>query len=313
LILDQAAAVTTSQERGSLLDEVQAGLRRVLAWVKEGGLVRVARHELFIPSLVAILGLSLMFWPIMRQVFRMWRDDDNYSHIILVPFLIGWQLHRRRDMFDPKARKTAPMVLLLLIPLAFFQFIAFVGDWWALQSVCLVAAIFGMVWALFGGNWAWRALFPILFIFFMLPVASSYLDANTNELQIASTTVAEKLLSLAGFTPMRLDPTSIQLNSYALNIAVPCSGLKLLVAVTCFTCHFILFARSTFNFNFMMLLIIIPLCLLMNGLRIAMIGVVGEQFGAPAGAAFHDWSGYIMLLLCFWVIFKAARLLGWKE
>jgi MFS family permease len=42
-------------------------------------------------------------------------------------------------------------------------------------------------------------------------------------------------------------------------------------------------------------------------------GVVGEQFGAPAGAAFHDWSGYIMLLLCFWVIFKAARLLGWKE
>ncbi|OWU65629.1 MAG: hypothetical protein CBB60_003725, partial [Armatimonadetes bacterium Cent15-Ar3] len=90
-----------------------------------------------------------MFWPIMRQVFRMWRDDDNYSHIILVPFLIGWQLHRRRDMFDPKARKTAPMVLLLLIPLAFFQFIAFVGDWWALQSVCLVAAIFGLITSLF--------------------------------------------------------------------------------------------------------------------------------------------------------------------
>jgi exosortase/archaeosortase family protein len=63
----------------------------------------------------------------------------------------------------------------------------------------------------------------------------------------------------------------------------------------------------------MMLLMIVPLCLLMNGLRIAMIGMVGEQWGAPAGAAFHDWSGYIMLLICFWIIFKAARLLGWKE
>lgn len=311
--MDQASVLQAKQERGSILDDVQAALRRVLAWIQGGGLVRVARHELFVPSLVALIGLSLMFWPLYRQVYLMWKQDDNYSHIILVPFLIAWQLHRRRDMFLPETKKTAPAVLALLVPLAYFQFIAFVGDWWALQSLCFVAAVFGVVWTLFGGTWAWRALFPILFIFFMLPIASSYLDANTNELQIASTSVAEKLLALTGFTPLRLDPTSIQLNSYALNIAVPCSGLKLLVAVTCFTCHFILFARSTISFNLMMLMIIVPLCLLMNGLRIAMIGMVGEQFGAPAGAAFHDWSGYIMLLICFYIIFKAARLLGWKE
>ncbi len=311
--MDQAATLEAKQGKGSVLDDVQAAFRRVLDWVKAGGLVQVTRHEFFIPALVGLIGLSMMFWPLYRQVYKMWNEDDNYSHIILVPFLIAWQLHRRKDMFDVAKRKVAPLVMVLLVPLAYFQYIAFIGDWWAMQSICFVAAVFGVVWTLFGGNWAWRALFPIMFLFFMMPIASSYLDANTNELQIASTTVAEKLLALTGFNPSRLDPTSIQLNSYALNIAVPCSGLKLLVAVTCFTCHFILFARSTVNFNFMMLLMIVPLCLLMNGLRIAMIGMVGEQWGAPAGAAFHDWSGYIMLLICFWIIFKAARMLGWKE
>lgn len=311
--MNQAATLETKQEKGSILDDVQGYLRLVLDWIKGGGLVRVSRHELFLPSVVGILGLCAMFWPLLRQIYKMWNEDDNYSHIILVPFLIVWQLHRRRDMFVESQRKVAPLVLVLLAPLAYFQYIGFIGDWWAMQSICFVAAIFGVVWTLFGGTLAWRALFPILFVFFMLPIASSYLDANTNELQIASTTVAEKILALTGFNPSRLDPTSIQLNSYALNIAVPCSGLKLLVAVTCFTCHFILFARSSLNFNFMMLLMIVPLCLVMNGLRIAMIGMVGEQWGAPAGAAFHDWSGYIMLLICFWIIFKAARLLGWKD
>jgi hypothetical protein len=151
--LEQVATLEAKQEKGSMLDDVQAVLRRVLDWVRGGGLVRVSRHELFIPAVVGLIGLSLMFWPLYRQVYKMWNEDDNYSHIILVPFLIIWQLHRRRDMFVESARKSAPMVLVLLAPLAYFQYIAFIGDWWAMQSICFIAAVFGVVWTLFGGTW----------------------------------------------------------------------------------------------------------------------------------------------------------------
>ncbi len=296
-----------------MIDDAQALLGKALEWVRGGGLVRVSRHELFIPSLVLLIGTTLLYWPLFKQVYKTWNEDDNYSHIILVPFLIIWQLVRRKDTFRPEDRRVDLRALVLLAPLLAMQFVAFMGDFWAVHSVSIVCAIFGATWLFFGFKWAWAAKFPILFLFFMLPAMGSMLEQNTNELQIASTTVAEKLLGLAGQNPMRLSPVTIQLNSYALDIAIPCSGLKLLVAVTCFTCHFILYARMKMNFNFSMLILVVPLCLLMNGLRIAMIGLVGENFGAPAGAAFHDYSGYIMLLICFFIIFKFARLLGWRD
>ncbi len=62
-----------------------------------------------------------------------------------------------------------------------------------------------------------------------------------------------------------------------------------------------------------MILIMWPLALLINGLRIALIGVVGNQWGPEAGHKFHDYSGYITLVLCFFVLFKIARGLGWKD
>jgi hypothetical protein len=58
--LDQAATLEAKQGKGSVLDDVQAAFRRVLDWVKAGGLVQVTRHELFVPAFVGLIGLSMM-------------------------------------------------------------------------------------------------------------------------------------------------------------------------------------------------------------------------------------------------------------
>ena len=58
---------------------------------------------------------------------------------------------------------------------------------------------------------------------------------------------------------------------------------------------------------------LLPLTVFVNGFRIALIGVVGNAYGSQAGHDFHDYSGYITLLVCFFLLFKFARLLGWKD
>ena len=62
-----------------------------------------------------------------------------------------------------------------------------------------------------------------------------------------------------------------------------------------------------------MLVIVVPLCLFINSLRVTLIGLVGEFRGDLAAHTFHDWSGYITLLICFFLLFKYARWLGWKD
>jgi len=44
-----------------------------------------------------------------------------------------------------------------------------------------------------------------------------------------------------------------------------------------------------------------------------LIGMVGDTWGDAAGHAFHDYSGYIALVVCFVILFKIARALGWKD
>jgi exosortase/archaeosortase family protein len=96
-------------------------------------------------------------------------------------------------------------------------------------------------------------------------------------------------------------------------VDVPCSGLKLLLALTAFTIFFVLIARLKWWANLLALGMIPVLAILINGLRIALIGVVGDTWGQDAGMTFHDYSGYITLIICFMILFKIFRWMGWKD
>ena len=227
--------------------------------------------------------------------------------------MIAWQIRVRKDDWAKTPATDGKWALLAFVPILFIHYIGFVGDFWAIQCLMLVAFALNSLWLIFGFKRAWLIAMPVCFALFALPIWGSFIDAYTNPLQLISTSVAEMLLRMFGFAPMRLSGTDIQLNSYALTVAVPCSGLKLLVAVACFTSHFVLIARKDFFFNLLMFVLVVPLCLFINGLRIALIGVVGELRGADAAHSFHDYSGYITLGICFFILFKCARLFGWKD
>ena len=146
-----------------------------------------------------------------------------------------------------------------------------------------------------------------------MPIWTGFIDNYTNSLQLVSTKVAYFILKGVSYDVFQDNPTTLRLDNFDLNVAVPCSGLKLLVAVSAFTVFFMLIARLRWWANGAMLAIVLPLCLFINGLRISRIGIVGEEYGRTAGLQFHDYSGYITLLVCFFILFKIARWLGWKD
>ncbi|HLO99712.1 MAG TPA: exosortase/archaeosortase family protein [Fimbriimonas sp.] len=306
-------SLETPQQGGSLLDDVMGHVRKGVDYLKSVDWATLTKTKAFWFTIAAIVGLTLMFWPLFRLTGQKWMNDDYYSHGWIVPLLIAWQLKVREDRWAAAPDGDGKTALFVLIPLLFLQFVSFIGDFWLPQSLIFVGTCITAVWLLFGFKKAWVATFPLAFILFAMPVWGSLIDNHTNTLQYLSTTVAEMLLNLFQFSPTRLSPTEIQLNSYALTVAVPCSGLKLLVAVACFTAHFILIAKKDLFFNFLMAALVVPLCLFINGLRIALIGVVGEMRGPEAALQFHDYSGYITLLLCFVILFKFARVFGWKD
>lgn len=202
---------------------------------------------------------------------------------------------------------------LLLLPILWLLNPAYTQGMDSIMSALLLATLIVAIWFVAGGRWAVALSLPVLYLIFALPVWTMIINVYTNPLQIVSTDVAYGLLRAFGLDTYREDSTTIILNRFTLNVAIPCSGLKLLLALSAFTALFMMIAKLRWWGNLAMAVLLIPLALFINGLRIALIGVVGNEWGSEAGMKFHDYSGYITLIICFLILFKFARLLGWKD
>lgn len=274
----------------------------------------MSEKGVLIPAILLTLGFFIAFQELIQQFRILWLSEDGYySHGFIVPIISGYIIYRwwpriRSIPVQPSWWMALPVAALLwanyiATPVRQFQIVSYVS----------VLTLFFSVWFLLGRRWAFALALPIFYLLFAMPVFGQAIEVYTNPLQKLSTDVAFQILQAAGYSPWLRDSTTIHLNNFVLDVGVPCSGLKLVFAVTAFTTFFVMIGGLKWWGNLIMIGLIIPLSLFVNGLRIALIGVVGQNYGSEAGHQFHDYSGYITLIVCFLILFKIARWLGWKD
>lgn len=267
-----------------------------------------------IPLVLFFVALFAMFWPMIETLPHFWfADDGYYSHGILVPLIAGYIVYRNWDRYKVRPANPSWFALLLLPMVLMMTWAADLTRTNSFWTAGLIMFLYMGAWFVLGWPWLKNLFMPIGYLVFGLPFASHIIQSYTINLQVLSTEAAYHFLRIVGLNPFQESSTVIHLDNFVLDVAVPCSGLKLLVAMTAFSVLFILVARLRWWGNLMMLAIILPLSVLINGLRVGLIGIVGNQWGPDAGVAFHDYSGYITLIICFFLLFKFARILGWKD
>jgi|CXWL01.1.fsa_nt_gi exosortase len=269
----------------------------------------------FWPGLITFFGFLAMFWSMMKFLPDMWMSEDGYySHGFLVLPISCYIVFKNWDKFKGRAiqpQSWAAILILAMLPIIYAS--ARTSNY-TISAVAMLITLFVSTLFIAGFQWLKALFWPIAYLGFGLPLFQSVIEIWTNPLQLMSTKVAFQLLNLMQFSPhLDNDQSTIYLGSFVLNIAVPCSGLKLMLALGAFSMFFMLVANLRIWANIVMVLMWVPLALFINGLRIALIGVVGNTWGHDAGMSFHDYSGYITLILCFFILFRVARGLGWKD
>jgi exosortase len=274
----------------------------------------ITKSPAFMPGVVMLILMGFAYSNLLFRLPDIWfAGDGYYSHGLLVPLISGYVIFKWWPKISQiEVKPFYPAIIGVGICLLLYR-AALVVEVTQFMSVAFIGSLLFAIWFVAGGRWMFALAPATIYLLFMLPVWTAFVDNYTNPLQILSTEVAEFLLKITGFNPMADGSTVIYLNNFTLDVGVPCSGLKLILAVTAFTLFFVMIARLNIWGNMMMIALILPLCLFINGLRIMLIGVVGNEWGREAGMKFHDYSGYITLLVCFYLLFKAARILGWKD
>lgn len=279
-------------------------------------LASIVRSPAFLPGLLIFIGVALVFGNLWKPLYDLWTGPDGYySHGWLVPAISGFIVYKAWPRIKDIPARAAWVAVIPLAVVLYIARLASENEIHAFMSLSLIATLLCLAWLIAGFRWMLALTPATLYLVFALPLWTVLINNYTNPLQIYSTKVAYYFLKALGFAMVYSpdDPTIIYMDHFTFNVEVACSGLKLLLALTAFTMFFILIARLRWWGNLAMLALILPLALLVNGLRIGLVGVVGELQNPDAGMTFHEYSGYITLVLCFFILFKVARWLGWRD
>jgi len=262
------------------------------------------------PFALAALLLTMLAWPVLRfWAYEYTKPESYYGHAPLIPFIAALMLWHRRTALAAVVKKPAMIALGLLVPALALLVFALKVQAEALESTGLLLTVTAGVWLVLGTAWVRAARFPLSFVWLLAPLPGPVLNDTTQRVQMLSTVLADKLLHAAGFGTT-LTGNVIQMEDYSLFVDVPCSGFKLLLALLTFSAAFAFLVDGTVKKRLLLFGFSLPLSLLVNSVRIALIGVVGECAGMQAARVFHDWSGILTLSLGFIALFGLAKGLG---
>jgi exosortase len=173
----------------------------------------------------------------------------------------------------------------------------------AVNILALVAWCTGAFLLCFGSRAFRRALFPLCFLLWMVPLPRFILDPLVSLLQQGSTASAHLFFAAAGI-PVEQTGTLVHIPGLTLEVAPECSSIRssmMLLVTTMFIAQLLLVSSWR---KVVLVAAAVPLSVLKNGLRIFALGTLATKVdpGFLTGR-FHRQGGIIFLLIALAGIF----------
>ena len=245
----------------------------------------------------------------LSELVRLWDVRLEYSYGYLIPFITLFLIWQRKDELEK---------------------VEFTGSWWGVLIAIagLLLLVVGELTTLFlvihysflfvvlGGvlsflGWkAFKIIFvPLLFLAFMIPLPSFFLQQISQVLQLISSQLGVWVIRLFDIS-VYLEGNVIDLGVYKLQVVEACSGLRYLFPLMALSFMMAYFYQDKFWKRVIIFLSSIPITVIMNSFRIGMIGVMVEYWGIKMAEGFlHDFEGWVVFMSCMLVLLAEMWLL----
>ena len=271
--------------------------------------------------------IAFAYATVLSKLFRDWWNDENYSHGLLIPLIIGYILWMQRDKL---ARVPVNSSLLwggaAILFASFALWAGVAGAELYTQRLSLILLLAGITVYFWGFKLLQMLLVPVALLFLAMPIPTIVFNKIAFPLQLFASRCAVWSMSMLGIPVLRqgniieLKP----LNSFdtkKLEVVEACSGIRSLMTLLTLAVVFAYFTHTPNDSDkpgtrfgwlksywFWRALIIVgsavPIAILTNAFRVSGTGVLAHYYGtAVADGFFHSFSGWAIYIVAFILLF----------
>mgnify|MGYP006271527615 CR=1 FL=1 len=265
-----------------------------------------ARTVLTLAMLAVAFGvLVYLFRDSLASMVHYWGREE-YSHGFMIPLVAAWLVWQRADQLKRVDWQPTRLAPLLLLASLFGGLLGELSSLFVVGQYAFVVGIWGLALALLGRRGFVLCAAGFVYLLFMIPLPNFLYNNLSSFLQLVSTDIGVAVIRLLGVSVF-VEGNVIDLGVYKLQVVEACSGLRYLFPLMSFGFLMAVLYRGAFWQRALLFLSTLPITVLMNSLRIGVIGVTVDRYGIQAAEGFlHFFEGWVVFLACLAVLVALA-------
>lgn len=283
--------------------------------------------------------LGFVYFSVLAKLGYDWWSDENYSHGLLIPIVIGYILWTERERLSrvrehPSLVWGASLVIFSLLAL----WVGTAGAELYIQRMSLVLMLAGITIYFWGFRLLRLLLVPLGLLILAIPIPAIIFNKIAFPLQLFASRCAVWAMRLFDIPVLRqgnvieLMPRGAR-ETKKLEVVEACSGIRSLMTLLTLAVVFAYFTRprgddgsdagsgggggflrriKSYGFWRSIILVgsAIPIAIFTNALRVSGTGVLAHYYGTQvADGFFHSFSGWVVYIVAFLLLFAVGWLL----
>jgi exosortase A len=252
-------------------------------------------------AVVLFTVLVLAFWPTVSGMVHTWYNFETYTHGFLVLPITLWLVWHKRRHLAAYTPQPTPALLLLTVGALIAWILARLTGVNVVEQAAFVGVVVSVMAALVGWQVARFLAFPLLFLFFAVPMGE---DLIPPMMEFTATFTVEAL-RLTGI-PVYREGLWFSLPSGNWSVVEACSGVRYLIASVTLG---VMYAYITYHTLWKRILFVVMSALvpiLANGVRAYMIVMIGHlsdmKLAAGVDHLLYGWVFFgIVMFILFWI------------
>ncbi|EAR59923.1 VPLPA-CTERM-specific exosortase XrtD [Neptuniibacter caesariensis] len=240
-----------------------------------------------------------VYAPSLVNLFEQWWNSPEYGHGLFMPFVVGYMIYRKLPFLAKEPLQSSVFGIFMLLAALSLLLAATLADIESIKHYSFCIALSGLILLYGGFRFLKIALTPLLLLFLVIPLPYLLISSLTAGLQLVSSELGTGLIRFFGI-PVFLEGNIIDMGTYKLQVVEACSGLRYLYPLLSISLLVAYFLKTPLWFKAFIVLSTIPVTIFMNSLRIAITGVLVNQYGNEVAEGFlHDFEGWVVFLAAF--------------